>query len=315
MAYADVQQLDQWVDALSIDDRSGALVSLTRGGGGNGLLLSVTGPKHPSEDALSTAAAIAARHDGWLHVQRGDRITTSLHLPSGGPGDVAAAYAKYRHNFRGPVRRPRRANASDPNAAGGDVRIDLPFGSPEPALHQAPGEPVISDRVLLGTVDIGAMVPDWVRPSIDEHLQASIAAFDFIIATGSERYVYAIDAPAHRFRSVTAKINARLNRRLPAARLQWGEPSVAPVDRQRLPIRMADLVARSQLAGPDPNATPTVLVNDTQRLDLTEAAPPSRSASGESPAERLESEIRSLGRRLRRQSHRLRHTAMRTRLD
>jgi hypothetical protein len=268
-------------------------------------------------NGLSICRDWAALHHSTLRIRTrlGVGTTVQFQVPCSGPASVAAAYARWRLAIRGPKTRPKRRDGfedgipdwvQDTNQ--GSIRID----SPESAFSARPRielesvvemtasghRPMMHDRVMIGTMNVGAMV---ARPIVDEIarvLPSLIGRFDFLDQIDSHTFVYAIDEAKHRFADRTDQIDDKLLRRIPEARLQWSDPQDAAIDDHGWVMRFTDLTVRTILSAERRQSSVGII--DEARLG---ADPIAESVI---PSLRLDEEIRRLGRHMHSQNTMLR---------
>lgn len=261
---------------------------------------------------LSICQELAAAHHSVLRIRTrlGSGTQVQFQTASGGTASVAAAYARWRLAIRGPKAKPRRRDVSASNTSP-TVRVDAGrAGSPsdlESTLELKVGQrrPIVSDRVMIGTIRVGAMVPSEVVPQIAEVMPRAIGHFDFVEAIDEHTFVYAIDETRQRFADRTDQIDTKVQRRLPLARLQWSEPQEAKIDEHRWVTRFTDLAVRCTLVTERREGSAGII--DESRLGVEPMGPSTVAAW------RLEEEMRRLGHRMKNQNSAIRNQSRRLR--
>lgn len=278
------------------------------------------GPASESGEGLGLAICrqLAALHFSTLRVRtrRGTGTEVSFTTPAAGPASVANAWAAWRVAQTASPQRPHRRE----DASGGDrvvradelrelhasrvvhrtihARIDPPTVVIE-LTHDGPG-PSVRDRVVAGTVTLGAALPSAMAADFDRWLQRQQRLHDLVYRVETRRWVWILDTAPRDAESRIAEMAAQAAAELTNMRLHWSKPRVLPVEPRRLGLRVGDLMVRETLSASAAFGPRTV---DEVRLGTAPLA--------ESPvaAARLDQELRRLSLRLSDQSRRLRHQA------
>jgi Histidine kinase-, DNA gyrase B-, and HSP90-like ATPase len=271
------------------------------------------GVSYSRGNGLSVCRDWAALHHSTLIIRTrlGAGTSVQFQVPCGGSASVAAAYARWRLAIRGPKTRPTRRDSVD-DSTRGSIRFDSPVASSNSSRPKIELEsnvempasgyrPMMSDRVMIGTMGIGAMV---ARPIVDEIarvLPGVIGRFDYLDQIDSHTFVYAIDEAKHRFADRTDQIDEKVLRRVPEARLQWSDPQDAPIDDHGWVMRFTDLAVRTMLAAERRQGS--IAIIDEARLGADPIVDSSIATL------RLDEEIRRLGTHMRSQNSTLRQQA------
>lgn len=269
---------------------------------------------------LAISRALAAQHFTRLAVrsQMGEGTRVALELAAAGPASVADAYARYRELVRvgesgGAVVRPRgagqkrvegvQATGGTPKRGGGaspKVRVDgLHRGvfKDELMLPLGVAAPRYPERVQVIQLRVVDQVAGQGLEVLDELIQREQRLHELVYRTHARRWVLFWDADEDMVAYRRRELERGLSEGVKESQLRWTEPQAFMVGDRTCAGLIRETLVRDTLHA----HRRAPIVED--RPDNTESL---RSPRAE---ERLEAELRRLGRLIRRQSERLQQQA------
>ena len=238
-----------------------------------------------------------------IHSRFGVGTTMSVTTPASGATSVAASFARWRLFIRGPKTKPRPRQTATEAADEAATKA----ASATPVLETLSTElgpewqrPQTDNRVLIGTMSVGAMVPKESLQALPQVLQRVATEFELLYPTDQRNYLYALDARPAGFDERVDEIVRSVDRRLPGVRLHWSPPQTAMVAEHRWITQMTDLAVRMSLRGRRGESLrdPDSFADAGQSQETSQVA-----------AARLDAEIRRLGVHMRRQTQAMRAQA------
>ena len=238
---------------------------------------------------LSLARRLTSSIHSTLQIRtRGGRGSeTSFTLPAGGAASIATVYARWRLAADARSKPRRRPDPDQTSSAGRRVAGTSVPGTTVvlgPEWRKADG----GQSAVIGTIEVGALVPRRCVTEIDQVLQRSMSPFDLLVPIAADRWIYCLDVTPPGAGDRIDQVNAAVRNRLPEARLQWSNPRPTKIGRNWV-SKLSDVVVRQTLIG---TASPAIASPDEVRPGTAEIG------NNEVAAQRLDAEMRHLGRRL-----------------
>lgn len=249
---------------------------------------------------LTIARQLAALHFSTLRIRSraGNGTEVAFEVPACGPRSVAECWARWRCGFLPESRRPthREGDAEGPANSRRQrpngileetphTRIDPPAMSVE-LTHDGSG-PKRRDRMVAGTVSLGATAPRDAADEFDKILQTDQRMYDLVYRLDQRNWAWFFDADVDTAEERAARVSETACDSDERIRLHWSRPHVIPIDPRHMPHRVLDWLVRQSLS-----VSASVRTNDDDVRLGTE--PISRSPVAES---RLDEEIRRIKRR------------------
>ncbi len=232
---------------------------------------------------LMISRQLAALHFSPLHVRScvGTGTEVAFETPAGGPRSVAACWSRWRSSISA-----GGGTASQRPLLGESIhtRFDPPAATV--ALSHEGGEPKMRDRLVAGTVSLGAAVPMSLADRFDELLQHQQRLYDLVYRAGIRHWVWCFDIDERHCEQRMDMITGAARAESDGMRLHWSRPQLIPVDHRRLKHRLQDWLVRQTLAAP----------TDSDGDAVGAVTQPVRSSP--IPAARLDHEVRWLVQRL-----------------
>ncbi|MEM9826953.1 MAG: HAMP domain-containing sensor histidine kinase [Planctomycetota bacterium] len=173
------------------------------------------------------------------------------------------------------------------------------------SVHRSLGpetrRPNVEDRIQVGTIDVGVMVPARSTRMLDAILQRVTTDFEWTFETRPGQFIYALDCRKVDMPRRLQQLKVAIAARLPDVRTTWSESQEMKIEPSRWLHQLTEMVVRRSLAvGPsaEPIGHLDAVRPGTRPIEHSDVA-----------SARLDEEIRRLGKRLSQQAERIRTQA------